>query len=73
MTEREVAAEKVSIDDIRSKLREIGDEVDQGVSSARQGRTALIVAGGVVVIIFAFWLGWSRGRRQQTVLEIRRI
>ena len=73
MNSSKKAPERVTIDDVRSKFREVASEVDSGMDAARQGRTIALVAGGVLVVVVVFWLGLRRGRRHQTILEIRRI
>ncbi|MBV8161938.1 MAG: hypothetical protein JO265_13525 [Acidimicrobiia bacterium] len=59
--------------DIESKLREIRGEVDEVGQSARS--VGLIVgAVAVVAVVGAVYLfGRRRGRKEKTVVEIRRI
>ena len=64
---------KVTIDDVRAKFREIASDVDSSVESARRSAAVVAVAAGAVLVVVAFWLGTRRGRRTQTILEIRRI
>ena len=59
--------------DIEAKLAEIGGEVDEQVSSAKQ---MAITAGAVllaVVVAGVFLLGRRRGRKLATIVEIRRV
>lgn len=65
--------EKITRDDIEAKLRELRGEVEEGVEVARGVGTVVAVAGVVVLVVAAYWMGRRRGRRRQTVLEIRRI
>jgi hypothetical protein len=64
---------KITRDDIEAKLRELQGEVDDGVESARGVGVIAAVAVGVAVVVTAYWLGRRRGKKRQTVLEIRRI
>jgi len=59
--------------DIEAKLREIRGEVDTGVETARN--TALIVGAVAVVAVvgLVYVFGRRRGRRQTTVVEVKRI
>lgn len=65
--------EKITRDDIEAKLRELRGEVEEGVEVARGVGTVVAVAGVVILVVAAYWMGRRRGRRRQTVLEIRRI
>jgi hypothetical protein len=64
---------KITRDDIESKLRELQGEVGERADAAKV--PALAVAVGVVVLTIAaaYLLGRRKGKRRQTVLEIRRI
>jgi hypothetical protein len=64
---------KVEIGDIRAKLQEIRGEVDETVETAKPYGTMAGVAAVLIVIILAFILGRSRGQRQATWVEIRRL
>ena len=55
---------KITKDDIQSKLRELQGEVDQRTDAAK---------APVLAIAAAYVLGRRKGRRRQTVFEIRRI
>ena len=68
-----VAPSKITRDDIEAKLRELRDEVDERAESARLPTIAIAVAIGVVTVAAAYWIGRRKGRKHQTVLEIRRI
>jgi hypothetical protein len=66
-------SERIERDDLEAKFRELQGEVGDVTASAR---SYLVVAGavaGVLVIGVAFLLGKKRGRRNSTVVEIRRI
>ena len=69
----EVLPSKVTRDDIEAKLRELRGEVDERADAARLPTIAIAVAIGVVTVAAAYWIGRRKGKRRQTVLEIRRI
>jgi len=64
---------KITRGDIEAKLRELQGDVNERTEAAKV--PALAVAVGVVVlsIAAAYLMGRRKGKRRQTVLEIRRI
>jgi hypothetical protein len=64
---------KITKDDIQSKLRELQGEVDQRTDAAKAPVLAIAVGVVFVAIAAAYVLGRRKGRRRQTVFEIRRI
>jgi hypothetical protein len=63
----------ISRDDIEAKFRELQGEVEVIGEEARSyGITAAIVVG-VAIVGLAFVLGRRRGRRNRTIVEVRRI
>ncbi len=68
-------SQRVSLDDIESKMREIGGSAQATVTSATS--TPPMIAGGavagVLVIAAIYVLGKRRGRKEAPILEIRRI
>jgi hypothetical protein len=64
---------RITRDDIEAKFRELGGEVDQGVEQAQNVGVLLAAVGVTALVVAAFLVGRRRGRRRQTVLEIRRI
>jgi len=75
MSAKTVAApdRKITRDDIEAKLREIQGDVGQRADAAKVPAIAIAVGVAVVTIAAAYFLGRRKGRRRQTVLEIRRI
>jgi hypothetical protein len=59
--------------DIEAKLREIRGEVDTGVESARNVALIVGAVAAVAVVGTVFFLGKRRGRKQTTVVEVRRV
>jgi hypothetical protein len=68
-----VPAKRITRDDIESKMRELQGEVDTNLESARSVGLAAGVAVTIVLVLFAYVLGRRRGKKRQTILEIRRI
>jgi hypothetical protein len=64
---------KITPADLESKMRELQDEGEEAVDTAKSYALAVAVAAGVVVFVVAFAMGRRRGRRKSTVVEIRRI
>ena len=64
---------KITRDDIESKLRELQGEVGQRTEAAKVPAIAVAVGVVVVAIATAYLFGRRKGKRRQTVLEIRRI
>ena len=67
------AEERVTTQDIETKLRQIRGQFEQTTESARSGLVAAGIAGAVLVVAVAYVLGRRRGRRKSTVVEIRRV
>jgi hypothetical protein len=68
-----VADRKITRDDIEAKLREIQGDVSDRAEAAKVPALAIAVGVAVVTIAAAYFLGRRKGKRRQTVLEIRRI
>jgi hypothetical protein len=65
--------DRVSTQDIETKLRQIRGQFERTTESARSGIVAAGVVGAVVLVTVAYVLGRRRGRRRSTVVEIRRV
>ena len=73
MTATATRDSEITRTDIETKLREIRGEVDEVGSSARSVGL-LVGAVAVVAVVGAVYLfGRRRGRKEKTVVEIRRI
>jgi hypothetical protein len=64
---------KITRDDIEAKLQELRGEVDQRTEAAKVPAIAVAIGVVVITIAAAYLLGRRKGKRRQTVLEIRRI
>jgi hypothetical protein len=69
----EATTKKITRDDIEAKFEELRGEVDARTEAARTPAIALAVGAAVLTVVVAYWLGRRRGKKRQTVLEIRRI
>jgi hypothetical protein len=64
---------KITKDDIQAKLEELKGEVDERTEAAKTPVLAVAIGVVFVAVAAAYILGRRKGRRRQTVLEIRRI
>jgi hypothetical protein len=64
---------KITKDDIQSKLEELKGEVDERTAAAKTPVLAVAIGAVFVAVAAAYLLGRRKGRRRQTVFEIRRI
>jgi hypothetical protein len=64
---------QVSRTDIEAKLRELRGEVEQAGNQAKQVGLYAGVAAAVVVVGLVFWLGKRKGKKETTIVEIRRV
>ena len=59
--------------DIESKLRELQGSTSRRVDAAAATGVKVAIALAVVVVLGAFVIGRRKGRRQTTIVEIRRL
>lgn len=64
---------KITPADLEAKMRELQDEGDEAVDTAKSYALAAAAAAGVVIFVIAFSAGRRRGKKKSTVVEIRRI
>ena len=64
--------DRVTPEDIRSKLTEIQGEATEQVESAKNQLMAAGVLLGLLLLIAAFLLGRRGGKRSSAVIEVRR-
>jgi predicted xylose isomerase-like sugar epimerase len=64
---------KITRDDIENKLKELQGEVGQQAEAAKMPAIAIAVGVVVLSIAAAYVFGRRKGKRRQTVLEIRRL
>jgi hypothetical protein len=72
-TTADEAKATISRDDIEAKFRELQGEVEIIGEEARSYGITIGVAAVVLVVAVAFVLGRRRGRRNRTIVEVRRI
>jgi xanthine/CO dehydrogenase XdhC/CoxF family maturation factor len=65
--------ERVTADDIRSKLNEIDGSVQSTAKATAPIALAVGAAAVLAVVVLAYTLGKRRGRKRRTVVEIRRV
>ena len=64
---------EITRSDIESKLRQIRGEVDEVGESARSIGLIVGAVAAVAVVSAVYFLGRRRGRKEKTLVEIRRI
>lgn len=64
---------RISKADIQAKLEELRGDIDQGVDQARNVTKMVGAVAVGVIVVAAFLYGRRRGRRRQTIVEIRRV
>ena len=67
------SAGRVQRSDIEAKLQEIKGEVDTTTAKAKPVGLAAAAVAVVVVVGVAYLLGRRKGKRQTTLVEIRRV
>ncbi len=65
--------QRITRDDIETKLREIAGPVEDNVEKAQSMAVAVGVAVGAVLVVAAYLLGRRRGKKRTPIVEIRRI
>jgi len=73
MTTPAAPAAKITRDDLEAKFAGLQGGATDKVLDARQKIVTAVVAGGVLMLVVAFLLGRRKGRRQTTIVEIRRV
>lgn len=63
---------RITRDDLQAKLRDIRGDVDETVSDAKPYALYAGVGAALLVILLAFLLGKSRGKKKSPIVEIRR-
>lgn len=66
------AADRITPDDIKSKLGELQGEAREQVDSAKNQLLAVGAGVGLALLVIAFLLGRRGGKRASAVIEVRR-
>ena len=64
---------KITKADLEAKFAELQGGATRTVADARQKLMAAAVVGGIVVVVLAFLFGQRKGRKKNTIVEIRRV
>jgi len=73
LTKATEGKDRITRDDIESKLREIRGEVDEVGSASKSYVLAAGVLVATAVVAGAYLLGRRRGKKRTTVVEVRRV
>jgi len=63
----------VTRDDIEAKLVEIQDALTEQAEGARSRAVPVGIAALVLLVLLAYVLGRRKGKKQTTIVEIRRV
>lgn len=64
---------KISPADIEAKFRDIADQVDTVANDSKKKAAVAGTAFAVILMILIYVMGKRNGKRQSTVVEIRRL
>ena len=64
---------KITKADLEAKFAELQVGASHTVADAKQKIMAAVAVGGIVVVVVAFLLGRRKGRKKNTIIEIRRV
>lgn len=65
--------EKITPDDIESKVREIFEGAREDVASTKSQLTTVLGLVAILVVLLSFLMGRRAGKKNTTVVEIRRV
>lgn len=65
--------DKVTPDDIEAKVREIFEGAREEVASTKSQLTTILGLVAIAVVLLSFLLGRRAGKKNTTVVEIRRV
>lgn len=66
-------ANRITRDDLESKLREVYSGVGDEVASTKNTMVTVAAVVGVIILIITFLLGVRGGKKKTTIVEIRRV
>jgi hypothetical protein len=69
----DVRGKTIGRDDIEAKLRELQGEVEVIGEEAKSYALTAVAIVGVAIVAVAFVIGRRRGRRNRTIVEVRRF
>jgi MYXO-CTERM domain-containing protein len=59
--------------DLEAKIDQIKSVVTPSVETASEAGRGILIVGAVLVVVLAYLLGRRRGRKRNTIVEIRRV
>jgi MYXO-CTERM domain-containing protein len=67
------ADRRITRADLEAKFEELTASVNTSTDAAKGAGPGLAIGVGVVLLVVVYLLGRRRGRRKQTIVEIRRV
>ncbi len=64
---------RITRDDLESRFRQLQESVQEKVDDKKRALTSAGLVTGALLLLVFFFLGHRRGKRQTTLVEIRRI
>lgn len=65
--------EKITPEDIESKVREIFEGAQEEVASTKSQLTTILGILAIIVVLLSYVMGRRGGRKRSTVVEVRRM
>jgi hypothetical protein len=66
-------AHRITRDDLEARFRKLQGDAQAKVNDKKQTLITAAAAGGVLVVVIFFLLGRRSGKKQTTLVEIRRV
>ena len=68
-----MATAHISRDDLEAKFRSVQEQLQGIADDKEQAAKGAAVAGGVLALVIAYWLGRRSGKKKTQYVEIRRV
>ena len=68
-----MATAHISRDDLEAKFRSVQEQLQGIADDKEQAAKGAAVAGGVLALVIAYWLGRRSGKKKAQYVEIRRL
>lgn len=68
-----MAQTRITRDDLEQKFRSVQDQLQGTVDDKQQAVKTAAIAGGVLALVVAYWMGRRAGKSKAQYVEIRRL